>query len=308
MLQDAGHNVVVNIKERTLTHAELLEAVAAHQPHALLTLLTDTVDEAVITASPNLQIVANYAVGYNNIDIAAAKKHSIVVTNTPDVLTNAVAEHTFALILAIARRIGEGERMMRSGTFSGWKPEMLIGMELKEMQLGLIGAGRIGSRVAEIAINGFGMHVSYYDMKANTTLDALGATFVSNIDDVLKSADVVSVHLPLLDSTKGMLNAEKLALLKPTAYFINTSRGQVVNESALVQVLQSHKIAGAALDVYEHEPELTPGLSDCENVVLTPHIASATENARTKMAAVASQNILDVLAGKPATCAVDHAC
>ncbi len=239
---------------------------------------------------------ANYAVGFNNIDTEEAKKRGVIVTNTPGVLTDTVAEHTVALILSAVCRIPEADRFTRAGKYVGWAPELLLGMDLKGKTLGILGAGRIGSRVSEIMHNGFGMQIAYYDIQQNEQLEnALGAQYRSTPEDLLRDADVVSVHVPLLDATEHLLNAERLATMKPTAYLINSSRGPVIDEAALVDALKTGKIKGAALDVYENEPALARGLAQLENVVLTPHIASASEETRSKMSEMAARNALAVL-------------
>lgn len=298
LLRDAGHIVEVSAKSDLLTHEELLAELVRAQPDAVISLLTDSMNASVFDAVPSIKIIANYAVGFNNIDIIEAKKRGIVVTNTPDVLTDSVAEHTITLMLSIAKRIGESERFIRSGKYTGWGPMLLLGTELKGKKLGLLGAGRIGGRVAEIASKGFGMSVCYYDVRKNESIEQnAGAMYCETPDMVLKDSDFVSVHVPLLDSTKHMINAEHLALMKKSAYLINTARGPIIDEHALVEALKNNVIRGAALDVFENEPALAPGLSELENVVITPHTASASDTARNAMAEVAAKNILAVLAG-----------
>ena len=296
-LRAAGHEVIVSQKDGVLTKDELITALQAEQYDALLPLLTDHIDGEVFDAVPSAKIFANYAVGFDNIDILAAKERGITITNTPGVLTQAVAEHTFALLFAIARRIPESDRFTRAGKYVGWEPELLIGTELKEKTLGLLGAGRIGGEVARIAL-AFGMRVLYYDIAQNAPLDTLGAQYIEAVDEVLKKADFVSVHVPLLPTTQHLMNAERIALMKPTAYLINTSRGAVIDEVALVAALRARTIAGAALDVFEHEPKLAEGLAELDNVVLTPHTASATKEARDAMAILAAENIITFLSGK----------
>ncbi len=299
MLRDAGLGVIVSSKNDVLTHDELVSEIAKHNPDALLSLLNDTVDRAVFDAGKNLKICANYAVGFNNISLDIARARNVVITNTPDVLTDAVAEHTIALILAVARRIVESDMYTRQGKYTGWGPMLFLGTELKGKKLGLLGAGRIGSRVAEIARNGFGMEVCYYDVKENPLLEkSTGATFCPSPDTVLSESDVVSVHVPLLPSTQHMINADHLKMMKKTAYLINTARGPIIDEKALVEALKNGVIRGAALDVFEREPALEDGLSELPNVVITPHTASASETARRAMAEVAAKNIIAVLSGK----------
>lgn len=299
LLEAAGHDVDISEKDGVLTKKELINALKVKEYDAVLPLLTDTIDAEVFDAVPSAKIFADYAVGYNNIDVEEAKKRGIVVTNTPGVLTDSVAEHTFAMILSITARIPEGDRFTRAGKYEGWAPELLLGMDIKGKTLGIIGAGRIGSQVANIGKGGFGMNVIYFDIKKNKEFEnATGGEFRASVEEVLKVADVVTLHVPLLDSTKHLINKERLEMMKPTAYLVNSSRGPVIDENALVEALRDKQIAGAALDVYENEPALAEGLTELENVVITPHIASATEETRQKMSEMAAQNIIEFLEGK----------
>jgi len=299
MLKSAGHDVDVSEKDGVLTKEELHAAITAKPYDAILCLLTDPITAETFAAVPTAKIFANYAVGYNNIDVAAAESAGVTVTNTPGVLTDTVAEYAFSLMLAVTKRIAEADRFTRAGKYKGWAPELLLGSDLKGKTLGILGAGRIGSGVAVRAQKGLGMNVIYYDIKKSEPLEAeIPATFKESVEEVLKEADVVSVHVPLLDSTKHLINAERLAMMKPSAYLINTSRGPVVDEAALVDALKNKTIRGAGLDVYEDEPALAPGLAELENVTITPHIASASEETRTKMSEIAAQNIIDFLEGK----------
>lgn len=302
MLQDAGYEVVVSPQNRSLERGELLNFIQGAD--GVLTMLTDKVDEEFINAcGPQLKIVANYAVGTDNIDSPTLSSHNIVVTNTPDVLTEAVAEHTFALIMTITRRIVEAHKLALTES-AKFGPEILLGMELKDKVLGVLGLGRIGSRVAEIG-KSMGMNVVYYDIKQNAEFEQkVGATFKATPEELLSTSDVVSVHVPLLDNTRHLINGERLKLMKKTAYLVNTSRGPVVDEQALVEALRSNTIKGAALDVGETEPKWAEGLADLENVVLTPHIASATIEARSAMGELAAKNIIAVLSGQPPLTAV----
>lgn len=301
MLRDAGHDVDISEKDGVLTKEELLEALKAKQYDAVLCLLTDAIDGAVFDAVPSAKIFANYAVGYNNIDVTAAKERGVIISNTPGVLTDTVAEYAFSLMLAVAKRIPEADRFARAGKYEGWAPELLLGSDLKGKTLGILGAGRIGTGVAVRAHRGLEMNVIYNDIKQNEFIEKdAGATFKETPEDVLKEADVVSVHVPLLDSTRHLINAERLALMKPTAYLINTSRGPVVDEKALVEALKNGTIRGAGLDVFENEPALAPGLTELGNVTITPHIASGSEETRGKMSEIAAQNIVAVLSGENA--------
>jgi len=261
---------------------------------ALVCLLTDPIDRSVIDAAPHLSVIANVAVGYNNIDVAHARSRGIVVTNTPDVLTESVADFTWSMILAITRRLSEGERLVRSGKWKGWALDLLLGTELKGKQLGLVGVGRIGRAVAERA-PAFGMRVAY---SARREIDLPGAEMMS-LDRLLISSDVISLHVPLTPETRHLIDKKALARMKRSAYLINTARGPVVDEASLAWALQHHLLAGAALDVYENEPAIHPDLLQLDNVLLVPHLASATTETRTAMADLAVENVLAVLSGKP---------
>jgi len=245
-------------------------------------------------AGPSLKIVANVAVGYNNIDVPACRARGVAVTNTPDVLTNACADFTWALILAVTRRLGEGERVVRARAWRGWALDYMLGMELRGKQLGLVGLGRIARAVAAKA-PAFGMSVAYTSPSA--TLD--GATAMP-LDKLLATSDIVSLHCPLTPDTTHLIDQKALTKMKRSAYLVNTARGPVVDEAALVWALEQRLIAGAALDVYEKEPELHPGLFALENALLIPHLASATTETRTAMADLAASNVLAVVSGRPA--------
>lgn len=302
LLKENGFEVVVNPEDKVLTYEELISFLSGKNYDAVLCLLTDKVDNAVFEAAgDNCKIFANYAVGFDNIDLTAAKLHGIIITNTPDVLTETVAEHTFSLILSISHRIAEADKFVRQGKYHGWEPMMLLGDDFSHKTLGIIGLGRIGSRVAYHAYNGFNAKIIYYDLKRNENFEIeFKAEFKEKIEDLLKDADYVSLHVPLLPQTKHLINKEKLALMKSSSYLINTSRGPIIDEEALVDALQNKIIKGAALDVFENEPRLTPGLSELNNVIITPHIASATLATREKMSSLAAENIIAVLGGKDA--------
>lgn len=301
MLQDKGYEVDVSSKNAPATKEELLAALSAKPYDAVLSLLTDPIDAEVLSAAPSAKIFANYAVGFNNVDLKAAKEKGIVVSNTPDALTHTVAEHAFALLLALSCRIVEGDRFMREGKYIGWDPLLLLGDDLLGKTLGILGAGRIGEDVARRAALGFGMKVLYYDVKRNERIENdLKAEFRETPEEVLKEADAVSIHVPLLPTTKHLMNKERLGMMKKTAYLINTSRGPVIDEAALVEALKNKVIAGAGIDVFENEPKMAEGLAELSNVVITPHIASATFGARDKMAEMAATNIIEVLEGRSA--------
>ncbi|MFA5841842.1 MAG: D-glycerate dehydrogenase [Candidatus Paceibacterota bacterium] len=298
LLRGNGYEVDVSGKDGVLAKEELITALKQKEYDAVLPLLTDAINGEIFDAAPKAKIFANYAVGFNNVDIGEAKKRGIIITNTPDVLTDTVAEHTFALIMSLASRIVEGDRFMRAGKYDGWAPLMLLGTDIKGKTLGILGTGRIGSRVAHMASLGFGMNIIYYDVSRNQKLeDDYGAKFRGSVDDVLREADVVSIHVPLLPTTRHLINKERLEMMKHTALLVNTSRGPVIDEAALVEALREGMIAGAAIDVYENEPKAAPGMSELENIIMTPHIASATLEARSQMAEVAAKNIIAVLEG-----------
>lgn len=298
MLTDKGYEVDISPKDRPLTKKELVKALSKKQYDAVLTLLTDVIDAEVMDAAPTVKIFANYAIGFNNINVEEVKKRNIFASNTPGGGADRVAEHTWALILALSCRIVEGDMYMRKGKYSGWDPMLLHGTKLAGKTLGIIGTGKIGADVAHRAKNGFMMNVVYYDVKRNEALEKdFNAVFYPTVEEVLKVADVVSLHVPLLDSTKHLMNAGRLKAMKPTAYLINTSRGPVIDEKALVEALEKGVIRGAGLDVFEFEPELARGLAKLPNVVLTPHIASGTEEARHDMAVLSASNIIDVMEG-----------
>lgn len=294
MLRLAADSLEINADDRSLTPSELRAAVAGRD--AVLCLLTDTIDRGVLEAARGCKIFANMAVGYNNIDVETATSLGIMVTNTPGVLTDVTADLTWALILAVARRVVDGDAEMRAGRFPGWGPLYMLGGDVTGKTLGLIGPGRIATAVAERAI-GFKMTLNYHGPRPSKTLDALGARRL-DLETLLRESDFVSLHVPLNAETRYLINAARLALMKPTAYLINTSRGPVVDEQALVSALQVGTIAGAGLDVYEHEPKMAAGLAQCANAVLLPHLGSATLDTRSAMSRIAAENVLAALRGE----------
>jgi len=298
MLKNKGYEVEVSVKDGVLSRAELIQAIQGKGYDAVLCLLTDKIDDEILEAAgPQCKIFANYAVGFDNINLEDAKKRGMMISNTPGVLTETVAEHTFSLILSVAHRIAEGDAFTKEGKYHGWGPMLLLGTDVSKKTLGIVGLGRIGSRVAYHAAKGFEMKVLYYDPKPNPDFEKeYGAKFV-DLPTLLKNSDFVSIHVPLLPTTKHLIGEKEFSLMKKTAYLVNTSRGPIVDEAALVKALQNKSIAGAAIDVYENEPSLAPGLAECENAVLTPHIASATIETRSKMAELAAQNIIAALEG-----------
>lgn len=290
-------DVSQNTTDRVLSRSQLKKAI--QDTHAVLSLLTDHIDgEIMAAAGSQLKIIANYAVGFDNIDIEAAKKRKIIVTNTPEVLTEAVAEHTVALIMTVARRIVEADQFIKTGKYTHWQANLLLGTELRGKILGIVGLGRIGSRVAQIVQKGFGMTVVYTDVKRNSQFEHEFKSKYFRLNELLAIADIVSLHVPLLPSTRHLINAKNIKSMKRTAILINTSRGPVIDEKSLVRALQRQQITGAGLDVFEYEPRPIAGIKSLSNLVVTPHIASATIEARTAMAKIAAENITAVLSGK----------
>ncbi len=286
-------------EDRVATKAEIIAGMKSRE--ALLCTILDRVDGELLDALPGLRVVANFGVGFNNIDVAAATARKIPVTNTPGVLTDATADMTFALLLAVARRLGEGERIVRANKWEGWQPLQLLAADVSGATLGIIGFGRIGQAVARRA-QAFGMRVIYWNRSAVAESSKFAATAVS-FEEALQQSDFVSLHVAYNSETHHLLDEAQFALMKPTSFVINTSRGAVINETALVRALQMKRIAGAALDVFEREPQLAPGLATLENVVLAPHLGSATIGTRTKMGMIAVDNLLAVCAGqRPPNC------
>jgi glyoxylate reductase len=294
-------DLAFHAEERPATMDEIIAGLAGRE--ALLCTVTDQIDAAFLDACPSLRAIANFGVGFNHIDIAAATARKIAVTNTPGVLTEATADLAFALLLATARRLGEGERIVRAGQWKGWGPLQMLGAELSGATLGIVGFGRIGRAVAHRA-RAFGMHIIYWN-RTRRSLDedaALEATAMS-LEDLLRQADFISLHVAYTPETHHLISEVQFALMKPTAYLINTARGAIVDERALVRALQSRRLAGAGLDVFEHEPEIEPELFTFENVVLCPHLGSATIATRTRMGMIAVDNLLAACARtRPPNC------
>jgi glyoxylate reductase len=290
---DAVGDVDVHAGDGAMPRDELLARIAGKD--ALVSMLTEQVDRDLVDAADRLKIVANVAVGYNNIDVPYVRSRGIVVTNTPDVLTAAVADFTWALILAITRRLAEGDRLVRRRAWKGWGFDFMLGSELRGKQLGLLGFGRIAREVAAKA-EAFGMSVAYASRHRLEHPTAQPTSF----DRLLNTSDVLSVHVPLNAETRHLIDRKALARMKRSAYLINTSRGPVVDEEALAWALDQRLLAGAALDVYENEPAVHPDLLTLENVLLVPHLGSGTVETRTAMANLAVDNVVAVLSGKPA--------
>jgi len=294
-LKENCETVDINPEDRVLSPPELLEAVKARD--GILCLLTDRIDSEVFDAAPRAKVFANMAVGYDNIDVPEATRRGIVITNTPGVLTDATSDFAWALLFSVARRVFEADKFTRAGKFVGWGPLVFLGGDITGKTLGIIGAGRIGTAVA-LKSAGFKMKVLYTDIRENKELEEkIGARRVA-FEELLKKSDFVSIHVNLTPETHHLIGARELKLMKPSAYLINTSRGPVVDEAALVQALKEKRIAGAGLDVYEEEPKVHPELIELNNVILAPHIASATIETRGKMAFMAAENLVAVLRGQ----------
>ncbi len=296
VLSKADMEVLVSTK-KSYSEKEFISVVNKNKPDGIITFLTDPLSKKVIESIKSVKIISNYAVGYNNIDLNAAQAHGKAVTNTP-IDGYSVAEFTASLVVSLLRRVTEAHMFTIKGKYKGWDPNMFIGESLRGKTLGIIGSGHIGSSAATILHRGFGMNVVYADIAPNEKIEKeLGAKRLDT-DELFKVADVVSLHVNLSESTKHLVNATRLSSMKKTAVIINTARGPVVDEKALTHALAKGLIAGAALDVFEFEPKLTKALTKMPNVILTPHIASATREARTDMSLIAAQNIVDFFAGK----------
>ncbi|MEB2308580.1 MAG: D-glycerate dehydrogenase [Candidatus Brocadiaceae bacterium] len=301
LLKNSCLTVEMNPHDRSLTYDELLQHVEGRD--AIVTMLSDRIDARLINDAKNLKVIANYAVGYDNIDVKTATSKGIVVTNTPGVLTDSTADMAWALLFSVTRRIVEGDKLTRTGKFTGWAPMMLLGGDLVGKTLGIIGAGRIGTAMA-MRSRGWEMRVLYTTRSSRNAIleENLHAKRV-DLETLLKESDFISIHAPLSEKTRHLIGAKELSLMKRTAYLINTGRGAVINEVALISALRNKRIAGAGLDVYEEEPKLKPGLAELDNVVLAPHLGSATIETRTKMSLMAAENIIAVLnRQKPPNC------
>lgn len=292
----------VDVGERGTFNDEetLIEAIPPY--HGLLTMLSNPVTETVIAAGNNLEIIANHAVGFNNIDVKAAHNHNIHVANTPDVLTESCAEFTLGLMLAVSRRLFEAQQYLLNGEFDNWEPLGFLGKELQGSTLGIIGMGRIGTAVARRA-QALGMELQYHNRNrvSESVEEKLDATYCSTVKELVKDADVVSLHCPLTDETHHLIDDEILSAMKDDAILINIARGPVVDEAALAEALHNNIIGGAGVDVFEKEPEVHPRLQNAPNCVLTPHIASASYQTREEIGMLAANAIIDILDDKPAS-------
>ena len=293
MLQAKGYVITTSGKTEPLSKRHLIKFLKKQPYDAVITLPNDPVDGEVFDAVPTAKIFANYAMGFDNFDLTAARERGVTLTNTPGTFGFCIAEHALALMLGLTTRIVEGDAYVKAGRYKGWSPDIFVGSDLKGSTLGIVGTGHIGERVAYQAARGFDMNVIYYDIKRNDNLEKNGlARFIPSVEDLLKQSDIVSVHVPLFDSTHHLINEARLKMMKPTAFLINTSRGPVVDEKALVEALRAKTIAGAGLDVFEFEPKIAAGLTKFPNVILTPHIASARISARNEMATMAAANVI----------------
>ncbi|MDI9325541.1 MAG: D-glycerate dehydrogenase [Alphaproteobacteria bacterium] len=299
-IKKQGFNVTV-LKKETLSEKEIVLALQKYKPMAIVSLLVDEINASVLDVAKKVgtKVCANYAVGFNNIDIARARNNGIVVTNTPDVLTNTVAEHTVALILACATRLIESDQYVRKNKFRGWKPELLLGHDLKNKIVGIAGAGRIGARVAEILHKGFDMNVYYYDITRNHSLEKkCNAKFIKNVRSLAALSDIFSIHLPLLSTTFHSINTSIFKKMKKNAIIVNAARGPIINEKNLISALHKGNIFSAGLDVFEHEPHVPAQLKKSTRTVLTPHTASASVETRQAMAELVADNVIAVCKGK----------
>jgi len=287
--------IVLNEENRVLTKEEILHGVKNCE--ILLCLLTDAIDIDIIKANPNLKGIANYAVGYNNIDVISATKYKIPVSNTPGVLTQTTADLTWSLILGVSRRIVEADSYARNGKFTGWDSMLLLGNDVYEKTLGIVGAGRIGTAVAERAF-GFKMKILYTDNESNEYLDAVIGANKTDFHDLLEKSDFISIHVPLNELTHHLITRNELNIMKRNAILINTSRGAIINEKDLVEALQEKIIGGIGLDVYEFEPVISDKLKSMKNTILLPHIGSATIETRTAMGMIAANNAIAMIKGE----------
>lgn len=293
-----GENEVeINPHNRVLERNELLEKVKGRE--AVLCLLTDKIDEEVMEAAgSDCKIFSNYAVGYNNIDLKAATEKDIMVTNTPGVLTDATADLAIALIIGVARRIVEADKYMRAGKYDGWAPMLFLGKEIEGKTLGIVGAGRIGSNIGRKMAKCFNMNILYSDRTQKEDFEKDTGAKQVDLETLCKESDFISLNLSYSPETHHMINEKMISVMKKDAIIVNTARGKIIDEEALVKALKENRIFGAGLDVFEDEPEMKEGLSELENVIVLPHIGSATHEARTKMSEIAAQNIIDALEEK----------
>jgi len=300
LLDEHGIKYDIGNFKKPPTQKDLIKELKKKNYSGVISFLTDKIDAEIMGVCPSIKIYSNFAVGYDNLNIEDAKARNIFLTNTPGTSSQAVAEHTIALMLALTTRLVEGDEYMRQGKYRGWNPNIFIGTDLRGKTIGLIGAGQIGTEVAKMLRYGFGANVIYSDIKRNTDLENIDGIIRRETADVLKESDIVSLHVPLLPSTHHLINAETLKTMKTTSFLINTSRGPVVDEKALIEALEKDIIQGAGLDVFEFEPKLSKGLTKLPDVIITPHIASSRQSARDNMSIIATKNIISFFeTGKP---------
>ncbi len=299
ILKDKGYNITVGKSKIPPTQKEIIKEIRNKKYDAIITLLTDKIDSNVFDASPSTKLFANYAVGFDNIDLEEATKRGISITNAPGDYVDGVAEHAIALLLSIMARLVEADTFVRKGKYKGWDPMIFMGDKLKGKTVAVIGTGQIGEQFVRKLHDGFGVKIIYYDVLRNERIEKeCGAQFINSLDEALSMADVVSLHVPLLPSTHHLINKENLKKMKSSAYLINTSRGAVIDENALVDALKHGQIKAAGLDVYEFEPKLAKGLAKLPNTVLSPHIASAQIESREEMSQIVAENIIDFFEGR----------
>lgn len=297
LLESRGFEVNINTSEVDLNSTQLKEIFSKYD--AVVTMINNKIDKGILSgASKNLKIIANYAVGYDNIDLEATKKKKITVTNTPGVASESVAEHAFALIISLNKHLFAADQFVRMGKFSKFDPNLFLSHQLWGQTIGIIGLGRIGTFVGQIAYGGFRMKVLYFDVKPAEDFELLCEAKFSDVETILKESDIVTLHVPLTSKTKHLISKNEFKMMRKSAILVNTCRGPVVDEEALVWALSENEIAGCGLDVFEHEPQISKELTRSENVILTPHTASATYETREAMAKIAVQNIIDVFEGR----------
>jgi len=295
-LTQAGYNVVISDKDYPLTKKELIKVFKKDSYSGVVSLLTDEIDAEVLACMKDVKVISNYAVGFNNIDIKTAKEKNISVCNTKASSGDIVAEHTMALLYALTSRVVWGDFFVKKGKYNGWDPMLLRGSSLRGKTVGIIGAGDIGKHFARMCRNGHGMQVVYFDIKRDENLEKeLNAVYIRTVDELVSISDVVSLHVPLNEHTFHLIDKKRLGMMKRDGILLNTARGPIIDEQALVRSLEKNEIAGAGLDVFEFEPKLSKGLTKLPNVVLTPHIASATKENREQMSIIACKNIMDIL-------------
>src|SRR3989344_5948776 len=297
MLQSKGFDIQINLLGRNLTKKELTDVFSKYD--AVITLMTDRIDrDILLAASKKFKVIANYAVGFDNIDLDFASKKNIAVCNTPGVASESVAEHTFLLIFACTKRIIEADKFVRLGKYQRWDPMAFLSNQIWGKTIGIVGLGKIGTFVAQIAFGGLRMKILYFDVSRSEDFELLTEARFISVDELLKEADVVTLHVPITEKTHHLISKKELKIMKNTAILINTARGPIVNQEDLIWALKNKEIASAGLDVFEHEPDIAHDLTILDNVVLTPHIASATVETRLSMAKITAENIISVFEGK----------